>query len=99
MIHFEELWEKCEIFHKENQLDASLHEIMEALSYKLSLYKSLDAKIEVPEEERSNAKSRLFGEILLTLTQLSLAENINVFDALGIALQYKSIGVYSQKYP
>lgn len=86
-LHFEELWEKCEEMHE--GLDGS--NIMDELSMKINLYKMLDSKPEIPAEDLQKAKSRALGEILLTLTHLSLKENINVFEALSIARQYRSI--------
>jgi len=97
-MHFEELWEKCENFYKEAGNDNLVESIVDELAYKLTLYKALESKTEIPDEERTKAKSRLMGEILLTLTNLSLKDNINVFDALGVALQHRSIGYYSKKH-
>lgn len=95
-MHFEELWERCEKFHQEASSDSSL---MDELMMKVNLYKVIDQKTEVPEEERQKLKSRAMGEILLTLTGMSLKDNVNVFEALSIALQYRSVEHYSQKYP
>lgn len=97
-MHFEELWEKCENFHKDNGLNEEAGSIVDELVYKINLYKALDAKTEIPEEDRQKAKSRTMGEILLTLTNLSLKDNINVFDSLGVALQYRSVKHFNQKY-
>lgn len=96
-MHFEELWEKCEELHKEmGQSDNAV--LLEELAMKVSLYKAIDAKPEIPEEDRQKAKSRALGEILLTLTHMSLQDNINVFEALGVAFQYRSAAHFSQKY-
>lgn len=97
-MHFEELWEKCENLHQEVNAEASLPVILEELLMKVNLYKAIDAKPEIPEEERQKAKSRAMGEILLTLTHMSLKDNINVFEALGVALQYRSVSFFNQKY-
>jgi len=86
-IHFEELWEKCENLHKALDHNDSVLTIIDELAMKINLYKMIDGKIEVPEEERQKIKSRTMGEILLTLTNLSLKDNINVFEALSIAQQ------------
>lgn len=93
--HFENLWEKCEALHAE-QGPAS--EILDELVLKVNLYKALDTKKEIDESERQIIKSRAMGEILLTLTKLSLKDNINVYEALSIAMQYRSIDHYRQKY-
>jgi len=97
-MHFEELWEKCETFHQEAAANETTASIVEELAYKITLYKALDSKAEIPEEDRQKAKSRLLGEIMLTLTKLSLKDNVNVFDALGVALQYKSVGFFAKKH-
>lgn len=90
-IHFEELWEKCELLFKDTSKDDSISTIIEELLMKLNLYRVIDSKMEIPEEERVKIKSRTMGEILLSLTHLSYKDNINVFEALSIALQYRNI--------
>ncbi len=97
-MHFEELWEKCEELHKEMGQSDNVSVLLEELSMKVSLYKAIDAKQEIPEEDRQKAKSRALGEILLTLTHMSLQDNINVFEALGVAFQYRSASFFNQKY-
>lgn len=97
-MHFEELWEKCEELHKRMEQPDNMPALLEELSMKISLYKAIDAKKEIPEEDRQKAKSRALGEILLTLTHVSLQDNINVFEALGVAFQYRSANHFSQKY-
>ena len=97
-MHFEELWEKCENLHQEMGDKFSNEELLSQLTMKLDLYKTLDTRTEIPEEDRKQAKSRILGEILLTITNLSLKDNINVFEALGLALQYRSINYFGQKY-
>jgi hypothetical protein len=94
-MHFEELWTKCEELHPEDEAVAS---ILDELAMKVNLYKALDAKKEIGEQERETIKSRTMGEILLTLTKLSKKDNINVYEALSIAMQYRSIESYSKKY-
>ena len=96
-IHFEELWTKCEEFHTNIINDEQTSKILDELILKINLYKALNQK-EILDQERETIKSRTMGEILLTLTKLSLKDNINVYEALSIALQYRSIDFYSQKY-
>lgn len=95
--HFEELWESCENFYKESRLITDSQTLLEELELKLNLYKAIDAKGELPEEDRQKVKSRILGEILLTLTGLSLKDNVNVYESLNIALQYRSTDFYSRK--
>ena len=96
-ISFEALWNKCEELHKDVVSQESGSGIIDELSLKINLYKALDQK-EIPEKERETIKSRTMGEILLTLTKLSMKDNINVYEALSIAMQYRSIETYSKKY-
>ena len=91
---FNELWESAENLHKESKSDSS---IIDELLMKINLYKLTD-KSGIDSEELKKAKSRLFGEILLTLTNLSLVDNVNVFEALLTAYQYRSIGIFDKKY-
>jgi hypothetical protein len=99
-IHFEELWEQCEQLHKEgsssgdDQVPALIDEIM----MKLNLYRVIENNKEIAEEERQKVKSRTYGEILLALTNLSFIDNINVFEALSVAMKYRSVKHFSQKY-
>jgi hypothetical protein len=94
-MHFENLWEKCEELHKEagTTISTSLME----LDLKFSLYKKIDVQ-GLPSEEAEKIKSRVLGEILLTITNISLVDNINVFKALSEALQFRSIEHYTEKY-
>lgn len=89
-MHFEELWEKCEQVHKESKSGDTTLSIMDELSMKINLYKLLDGKTDIQKDELQKIKSRTMGEILLTLTKLSLVDNINVYEALSIAQQYRS---------
>lgn len=97
-VHFEDLWEKCELLHKEFIDKDDTQAIISELMMKLSLYKSFDEKKDIPQEELEKIKSRTFGEILLTLTNLSLKDGINVFDSLATAYKYRAVQNYSEKY-
>jgi len=90
MIHFEELWVKCENLYKDSLDKQTVSTIMDELAMKINLYKIIDSKQEVPVEDRQKIKSRTMGEILLTLTNLSLLDNINVYEALSISQQYRA---------
>lgn len=83
-MHFEELWEKSEKFYKSN--DDTIDNILNELILKIDLLKVIESKSELLKEEKEKAVSRLFGEILLSLTNLSLKENVDVFEALKSAL-------------
>ena len=97
-MHFEELWIKGEDFHKETCENESVADIINELTMKASLYSAIDQKSEISLEDKQMAKSRLLGEILLMLTNLSFKDNINVFEALYVALSQHSISHYSEKY-
>ena len=97
--HFENVWEQAENFHKNANLGADASQILDELNLKIELYKTIDTNKEHLKEESSNIKSRLFGEILLSLTNLSLIDNINTFEALMLALQQRSVDVFDKKYP
>lgn len=97
-MHFEDLWEKCEELHRQANADLSTEALIDELMMKINLYQAIDAKIELSTEDRQIAKSRTMGEILLTLTHMSFKDNVNVFEALSVALQYRSIGFFNQKY-
>ena len=96
-LHFEELWEKCEQFQQETAASRDVQSVLEELILKINLYKAIDAKEEIPETDRQKIKSRTLGEILLTLTTLSMKDNVNVYEALNIALQYRSLEHFNVK--
>jgi len=96
-IHFEELWERCEQLHQETG-EQDVASLIDEIMMKFHLYKMIETNKEIPDEERQKVKSRTMGEILLALTNLSLREGINVFDALGTAYNYRAIKHYSQKH-
>jgi hypothetical protein len=98
LMHFEELWEKSEQYHNQNSSEDSPEEILNEVVLKINLLKAIEVKTDLPKEETEQAKSRLLGEILFSLTNLSLKDNINVFEALKTALLGHSIGHYSNKY-
>jgi hypothetical protein len=98
-LHFEELWVKCEEFQQEANASRDIQSVIEELLLKINLYKIIDTKEEIPEPDRHKIKSRTLGEILLTLTTLSVKDNVNVYEALNIALQYRSLEHLNLKLP
>lgn len=97
-IHFEDLWEKCEKFHKQSSSQDDISSILQELELKCNFFSAIENKISSSTEEEIKIKTRAFGEILLTLTNLSLRENIDVYQALQLALQYREIKYFSEKY-
>lgn len=84
---FEELWAKCEDFNKNtSNTNDSINEIL----MKFNLYLSIDKK-EMSSDEKNKLKNRVMGEILLSLSNISLLDNINIFAALHEAYQYRSL--------
>lgn len=96
--HFEDLWEQCEKIHSEFLNDTSVDSIIDELYLKINIYKVLSSKKEISGEDMEKIKSRTFGEILLTLTNLSLKDNINVYAALLSALQFRSAEKFLDKH-
>ena len=98
--HFEHLWEECENLQKAATEHTEVKLIIDELVMKLGLYRTIDAQLtNLPEEDRATAKSRALGEILLTLTCLSMKDGINVFEALQTALYHRTIQYLDQKNP
>jgi hypothetical protein len=98
-MHFEQLWDKCEDFHKKECGDSNSSSLIEELVIKLNIYKILVSRKDLPEEEGKEMKSRTLGEILFTLTNISLIDNVNVFEALQTALLFHSVDTFSKKHP
>lgn len=95
--HFEQLWEDSEKLHTHD--NSATSSIIDELLLKINLYKIIDEKTDIPLEERTKIKSRTMGEILLTLTHISLKDDINVFDALKVANQFRSAENFSKIPP
>ncbi len=96
--HFEELWEFCENFHKKNIKDSSSSSIIDELSLKVKLYSAINANEKIPNDDKKILKNRALGEIMLTLTHLSLIDDINVFSSLSEVLNYNLINYFSKKH-
>ena len=92
-MHFEELWDKSEDFHKKFSTDDTPEEILEKIKMTISLMQTIENKTDV-SENFEKAKSHLLGEILFALTNLSLKDNIkmikNLFETLGFILPFDS---------
>jgi len=85
-MHFEELWENAESIASNN----STQSVLEELELKIKLYKAIHSK-ELPEEQIKNLKLKTIGEILLTITNLSANDKLDVFEALNTALTFRKI--------
>ena len=91
------MWEQCENFHKNNIAETSIPQLIEELVLKVNLYKTIDSQADMLGTELEKIKSRILGEILLTITGLSLKGNINVYESLAMALQTRSLAGYGKK--
>lgn len=89
-VHFENLWEHAENAQQKNVSACSTNDIIEELLMKVNLYKTSDNK-EWDNDQRKSIKSRLMGEILFTLTKLSIKENIDVYESLASILVNRKI--------
>jgi len=89
-LHFEELWVECEQHHQDSKGDNSVLMLINELVMKANIYNAVEQRTELSKEDRQNSKFLIMGEILWALTHLSLKENINVFDALNVALQNRN---------
>jgi hypothetical protein len=98
MMHFEDLWTQCEGLQKEAAQTHSIPEMAEELMMKINLYKAITEKTKIPTEELQRMRTRILGEILLTLTKLSLKDNVNVFEALAEAFQIRTIEQLDSKH-
>jgi hypothetical protein len=99
MKHFETLWTECESYHKDNQTtNSNPDSIVDELLMKLKLYKVISSKYEIPETDLKGLKSRALGEVMLAITNLSLVEDINVYDSLQAALQQRNAINLDKKY-
>lgn len=96
--HFENLWEDAEKYYKESSSSTTIDSVLNELILKINLYKSIDENEAFPTDQKEKIKLHTFGEILMTLTQLSLKDNINSYAALQAALHYKKIEHFGKKY-
>lgn len=95
-MHFENLWEQAENNFVNN--NSSVEEVLNNIILRVNLYQSFFQKIkDAPTEEASKIKSHLMGEILITLTHLSYKENIDVFQALKMSLDFANIDLLQKK--
>lgn len=88
--HFEELWEQCEKINQNNNAD--IPSILDEVIIKINLYKALNQKYNLPlTKEEEKIKTHLLGEILFSLTNLSIKDNINVYAALYSSVMFRQL--------
>jgi hypothetical protein len=88
--HFEELWEDAESYFKDSIGTTDNLIIISELLLKINLYQAAAYDSKIPENDRLTIRTKLFGEIIMALTQLSLKDDINAYYGLKLALEAKS---------
>ena len=95
MKHFEDLWTECESLFQDLPIESSLKD----LELKFALFKAvLLKKNEINGDEYDDAISKIFGELLFSLTQISMSENVNVYKSLFSILKTKEINLAKETY-
>jgi hypothetical protein len=82
IIHFEELWEKCEKFHNNNSKDYHPGEILNELELKITLLKTIEENDKLSNDDKIKAREHMIGEILFSIANLSSKYNIDVYKTL-----------------
>lgn len=91
--HFEELWVEAENIKDTN----SSEEVLKQLELKFALFRAiLMKKDSLSINDYNESVERLFGEVLFSLSQLSMIENVNVFSALDKSMKLKLIDLISK---
>lgn len=96
--HFEDLWESAEKTLQEDTDVSDSASILKEIYSKLTVYTALDSNASMSQEDRSRLKIHIFGKILLTITQLSYKDNVDVYKALKSALDEARISQLEEKY-
>jgi hypothetical protein len=92
-LHFEDLWSNAESYHTDTINVDSVQLIIDEIMMKLNIYKAIDSRLEISQQEKNNIKSKTIGEILFSLTNLSLKDNINVFESLLDSINSRGINI------
>jgi hypothetical protein len=88
--HFEHVWEASEALFAETITNTPIVSIIAELQAKLAVYKAISER-STEAEDIAKAKDHLMGNILMTLTKLSLKDNINTFSALKGAIEERKM--------
>jgi hypothetical protein len=97
-MHYEELWVKAEELKAGDISNRSVKSIIMELQAKFSVYEAMDANDKLSPEEKQRLKEHLFGKLLMTLTQLSLKDNVNTYAALAEAIEEEQLTQLETKY-
>jgi len=95
---FDQVWEEGEALFKDQVSPDDLEPALKELELKIGIFRLLSEKKEIPPEEMKAMKMKTMGEILLSMTHISLLENINVYAALKETVLYRSIDHYAEKH-
>jgi hypothetical protein len=82
--HFEQVWEESEKLFDADKLN--VESILNELQAKVSLYRLLGTG-SFEAQDLGRTKTLLIGKIIMTLTKLSLKDNLNTFEALQVAIE------------
>lgn len=80
-ITFDQLWNACEKYFSQTEKNDNVQSVIEQLILNCNVYKLID-KNDFPIEEKNKMKAQTLGEILFTITNISLLDDINVFTEL-----------------
>jgi hypothetical protein len=81
--HFEDVWNAAEKNASDDDKSRLVQSLVMELTYKLGLYEAIDLNEQITADEKKKAKEQIFGSLLMTLSILSLKDNIDVFSAMG----------------
>lgn len=82
---FEDIWNTAENKNKLSLFNENINSIIEEIKLKLEMYNNLN-NLDISPEELNKLKTISFGEILFSLSKISLLDNINV----AAGLHYKN---------
>jgi len=101
MAHFEDLWNEAEQLLAENTKVSRLEELGREGEVKMRLLgfvRQLQYEDHRSDEEVKSLMTRTMGKLLLTLTQISMKENIDVFAALKDAVEAEKVYIFEKRY-
>ena len=102
-MHFETLWEDAEKSLQTETSISSFSELVKDAMSKLMVLDQLDVMVSkessvLSNDEKMRLKSNTLGKLVLSLTQISAKEGINVYAALKAALDDRKISIFEAKY-
>jgi hypothetical protein len=89
--HFEDVWVQSEQLFSDTIGNVKVGQIIMEMQAKLSVYKTISEQDKLDPADLAKAKERLLGNIIMSLTKLSLKDNIDVFPALKGAIAEKKM--------